>query len=162
MLEKDSRFVKYIATPAFAILVGLMIGYQAKSMMDRSQPVTHDMAVPWSAFDEGYRALMRKDSFLYAETLKQLQEMEGKPIAIYGYIFPIEQGEEHSHFLLSARASSCPFCMPAGAGNLVEVRMEEAIAYQRQPVLLKGIFTIGDGKETGLVYSIHDAEKIPE
>jgi hypothetical protein len=156
--KQQSSLAQKVIIGTSILLLGLSF-YQIKTVLDQSQPIKHEMAIPWSVFTEGYKAVLEKEE-LHVGALPKVQEMVGKSIVIYGYIVPIEQRERHSHFLLSATDSSCPFCMPSGVGGLVSVTMDNAIKFQKQPVLLKGIFSISDGKDSGIVYSISDAEKI--
>jgi hypothetical protein len=114
-------------------------------------------AISWQALEEGYQAYRGKDTLLYGETLEKLKAMENQPIKLLGYMLPLEAGEKHQHFLLSSRNHTCPFCMPANAGNLVEVTTVDAIDYQHEPVTIRGEFTIEQSQDSDLIYHLNHA-----
>ena len=53
-------------------------------------------------------------------------------------MLPLEPGEKHKRFLLSANVPSCPFCMPGGPESLVEVLCKEPIAFNMEPIVISG------------------------
>ena len=62
----------------------------------------------------------------------------GTVVQIKGFMYPLEAGETHTYFLLSALPPSCPFCLPASSRGLVEVKCDEGVRYTLEPVLLEG------------------------
>lgn len=162
MFDKESRRMQWLGIGVLTLIVVTSVGYQINVLVKQMQPVSHERALQWSTLDEAYKVIIGTHTLLYAHSLKKLQAMDGERVTIYGYMFPIEQGEEHRRFLVSPRSSSCSFCMPVGVSHLVQVTMDEAIPYQRTPMLLAGEFSISDGKKTGFAYSLLDAEQIPE
>ena len=57
-----------------------------------------------------------------------------------GFIYPLEGGLEHEHFLLTAWPPSCPFCLPAGPSQMVEVFCKEPIEFSDGAIMLAGTF----------------------
>ena len=93
----------------------------------------------------------------YPESLKA---KDGTVVRIRGFMYPLEAGETHTYFLLSALPPSCPFCLPATARGLVEVKCDEGVRYTLEPVLLEGRFELledDDGLGTGLHYRLNGA-----
>ena len=92
----------------------------------------------------------------YPETLKA---RDGTVVRIKGFMYPLEAGETHTYFLLSALPPSCPFCLPASARGLVEVMCDEGVRYTLEPVLLEGRFELMEDDElgTGLHYRLSAA-----
>lgn len=89
-----------------------------------------------------------------------LKAKNGTVVRIRGFMYPLEAGETHTYFLLSALPPSCPFCLPASARGLVEVQCEEGVRYTLQPVLLEGRFELmeeDDAMGTGLHYRLNNA-----
>ena len=78
-------------------------------------------------------------------------------VRIKGFMYPLEAGETHTYFLLSALPPSCPFCLPASSRGLVEVRCDEGVRYTLEPVLLEGRFELLDDAATGLHYRLDNA-----
>lgn len=138
---------------------GALIGYGVRSA---TAPATHMSALPWEALEQGWRAAKKGDEFLYGDTLKTLQNMAGQNVALFGYMLPIEAGETHRHFLFGSRNHTCPFCMPANAGNLVEVYTEEALPYRAEAFLLQGIFHMEEQEHSDLIYSLTQAQTMEE
>ena len=87
----------------------------------------------------------------YPESLKA---RNGTVVRVKGFMYPLEAGETHTYFLLSALPPSCPFCLPASARGLVEVKYDEGGRYTLEPVLLEGRFELLEGAATGLYYRL--------
>ena len=93
----------------------------------------------------------------YPESLKA---KNGTKVRIRGFMYPLEAGETHTYFLLSALPPSCPFCLPTSARGLVEVSCDEGVRYTLEPVLLEGRFELqedDDALGTGLHYRLSNA-----
>ena len=87
-----------------------------------------------------------------------LRARDGTVVRLKGFMYPLEAGETHTYFLLSALPPSCPFCLPTSARGLVEVMCDEGIRYTLEPVLLEGRFELleEDGLGTGLHYRLNN------
>lgn len=57
-----------------------------------------------------------------------LKARDGTVVRVRGFTYPLEAGETHRYFLLSALPPSCPFCLPASAWGLIEVKCGEGAA----------------------------------
>ncbi len=89
-----------------------------------------------------------------------LRARDGTVVRIRGFMYPLEAGETHTYFLLSALPPSCPFCLPASARGLIEVKCDEGVRYTLEPVLLEGRFELleeDDALGTGLHYRLNHA-----
>ena len=84
----------------------------------------------------------------------------GKVVRIKGFMYPLEAGETHTYFLLSALPPSCPFCLPASSRGLVEVKCGEGVRYTLEPVLLEGRFELLEDAATGLHYRLDNARSV--
>jgi uncharacterized protein len=163
-MDKNSAVLKRIKTyflmPLLILGGGMMVGYQIKTLWKNAQQVSHDSAIPWQLLGEAYRMRLQPDSLLYADSLQQIERLDGHQIVLYGYMNPTMPGDTHTRFLLNPRTHSCAFCIPGNPGNIVDVTMDDAITFQREPVLLKGTLAIGDAKSGELMYNLNDAEKV--
>ena len=90
----------------------------------------------------------------YPDTLKA---RDGTVVRIKGFMYPLEAGETHTYFLLSALPPSCPFCLPASARGLVEVMCDQGVRYTLEPVVLEGRFELLEDAATGLHYRLDRA-----
>ena len=76
---------------------------------------------------------------------------------VQGFMMPIEPGDRHSHFLLSAVPLSCPFCVPGGPESMVEVKTKTPVRYTLEPVTVEGTFALLENDDYGMYYRITDA-----
>ena len=86
-----------------------------------------------------------------------LMAKDGTVVRIKGFMYPLEAGETHTYFLLSALPPSCPFCLPASSRGLVEVMCDEGVRYTLEPVTLEGRFELLEDAATGLHYRLGHA-----
>jgi hypothetical protein len=91
------------------------------------------------------------------ESLKTLRTLEGKYVKIFGYMLPIRQSDKHSHFLLSTRPHSCPFCMPENAGSMIEVLLTKKASYTQEVLDIVGKLELSDGKEGSIFFTLREA-----
>ncbi len=89
--------------------------------------------------------------------------LDGTTVKIRGFVFPLDQAEKQSRFLLTAYPPSCPFCLPAGPSMLVEVLApDNPVEFGGDPVLMEGRFAVLQDDETGLFYRMTDARSVTE
>jgi uncharacterized protein len=100
------------------------------------------------------RAIFHTD---YSEEVKAL---DGQEVKLMGFIFPLEGSLEHERFLLTAWPPSCPFCLPAGPSQMVEVLCAEPVEFTEGAVLMTGRFEVLEDDPSGLYYRMHDAELV--
>ena len=86
-----------------------------------------------------------------------LMAKNGAVVRIKGFMYPLEAGETHTYFLLSALPPSCPFCLPASSRGLVEVMCDQGVRYTLEPVILEGRFELLKDAATGLHYRLDHA-----
>jgi len=85
----------------------------------------------------------------FAEAVSALDEQE---IKIMGFMYPLDSTEKQAHFLLTAYPPSCPYCLPAGPSQMIEVRCEQPITFTWNPILIEGRLKILEDDEYGLYY----------
>jgi hypothetical protein len=93
----------------------------------------------------------------YSEAIKAL---DGHDVKVMGFIYPLEGGLEHERFLLTAWPPSCPFCLPAGPAQMVEVFCEQPVEFSEGAVLMAGRFELLNDDPSGMYYRMHEAELI--
>ena len=86
-----------------------------------------------------------------------LTAKDGTVVRIKGFMYPLEAGETHTYFLLSALPPSCPFCLPVSSRGLVEVMCDQGVRYTLEPVALEGRFELLEDAATGLHYRLDRA-----
>jgi uncharacterized protein len=90
----------------------------------------------------------------------EIKALDGRDVKLMGFIFPLEGGLEHERFLLTAWPPSCPFCLPAGPSQMVEVFCEEPIEFTEGAILMAGRFELLEDDPSGMYYRMHDAEEV--
>jgi uncharacterized protein len=93
----------------------------------------------------------------YSEAIKAL---DGEKVKLMGFIYPLEGGLEHKRFLLTAWPPSCPFCLPAGPSQMVEVFCDEPVEFTEGAILMAGQFELLEDDPTGLYYRMHGAREV--
>ena len=89
-----------------------------------------------------------------------IEALDGQEVKLMGFLFPLEGGIEHARFLLTAWPPSCPFCLPAGPSQMVEVFCVEPIAYSEGAIVIAGGFELLHDDPSGLYYRLHDARLV--
>ena len=87
---------------------------------------------------------------------KDIQALNGKTVTISGYMFPLQASGGQEHFLLSAYPPSCPYCLPGGPTELIEVSDSEALPFTYERITVEGIFQLlnGDDLQGGMFYRL--------
>ncbi len=90
----------------------------------------------------------------------EVQKLDGQEITITGYIFPLQASEKQEHFLLSAYPPSCPYCLPSGPTELIEITDSAPINFTYDPITLHGTFRLlrDDALKEGMFYKMTDAQ----
>jgi len=96
----------------------------------------------------------------HTEYSADIQALDGKDVKLMGFLFPLEGKVEHERFLLTAWPPSCPFCLPAGPTQMVEVFCAEPIAFTEGAILVGGRFELLHDDPGGLYYRLHGAKLV--
>ena len=96
-------------------------------------------------------------SIFHVSFPESLQGKTGKRMAIEGFMYPLEAGEHHDYFLLSAFPPSCPFCLPGGQTTLIEVKCAVPVEYTLESVIIEGTFSMSKDDPSGLYYRLTEA-----
>src|SRR5262249_15317611 len=79
---------------------------KAQDMLTQS----HDSQ--WSTFAKCKVKLDPKKYIYSIELTPEVKAMDGQPLTISGFMLPLEPKEKFTHYLLSKRTPTCPFCPP--------------------------------------------------
>jgi uncharacterized protein len=91
-----------------------------------------------------------------------VEVLDGAEVTLAGFMYPLEVGERHERFLLSPMPANCPFCLPSGPTQMVEVISTEALAHTFEPIVLAGRFEVLRRDPSGLYYRLSEAAAAPE
>jgi uncharacterized protein len=99
-------------------------------------------------------------SIFHVDYTAEVKALDGRRIELMGFIYPLAAGVAHERFLLTAWPPSCPFCLPAGPAQMVEVHAAEPIAFTDGAVQLGGTFEVLEDDPSGMYYRMRDAREI--
>lgn len=100
---------------------------------------------------------IKEGSRIVMEFSPQIRALDRKPGKVQGFMIPLDMGERHSHFLVSAVPPSCQFCLPAGPEAVVEVRAKQPVRYTAEPIIVSGRFELAADPASGVFYRMTDA-----
>ena len=113
-------------------------------------------AVAWSLLSK--TAIRKIDGKLGPDFPAALRPLHGRTVKLQGYILPLEAGQTHGRFLLSAWSPSCPFCLTAGPEAMVEVKARTAVKYSLDAVVVQGKLQLLADDPGGMFFRLVDAE----
>jgi hypothetical protein len=90
----------------------------------------------------------------------EIEALDGQQVKLMGFIYPLEGGLEHERFLLTAWPPSCPFCLPAGPSQMVEVFCAEPIEFTDGAIMVAGEFELLHDDPSGMYYRMRDATEV--
>ncbi len=88
-----------------------------------------------------------------------VRALDGKDVTITGYMFPLQGAEKQDHFILSAWPPSCPYCLPGGPGEMIEVHAAKPLGFTYAPVTVRGQLHLQVGD--GVFYAMSEATAKP-
>ena len=136
---------------------------QPQAGKDHQAAAGADGALSWQALaqlDVSYKAISPSQTEMTLDVAPQVRALDGTEVKIAGFIYPLEGGETHKRFLLSAYPPSCPFCLPGGPAELVEVECADPVKFSYDPVTLSGRFSVLKDDPGGLLYRLSDARAV--
>lgn len=90
----------------------------------------------------------------------EVKALDGQEVQVMGFIYPLKGGLTHEHFLLTAWPPSCPFCLPAGPSQMVEIYCETPLEFTDGAVLLSGKFEVLKDDPKGMYYRMQGAIEV--
>jgi len=90
----------------------------------------------------------------------EVKALDGKTLTIDGYMMPLEATPHFTHFLLTKRSPSCPYCPPGRPNEIIEVFLTKPMAWDERMVTITGIMALTDQAQLGLFYQLKNATKI--
>ena len=111
--------------------------------------------VPWKTF--GQVELERSSNRIAPRFSEALAALDQKEVKVQGFMLPLDMGEKHALFILSAVPPTCGFCMPGGPEAVVEVRAKLPLAYTDNAVTVSGKLSVLKDDPTGIFYRLTDA-----
>jgi hypothetical protein len=139
----DRRWIIGIAGLLLAMLSG-------PSAADGKRPL-----VSWQALSQ-VSGTMQNGRYVPTFS-KDLTALDKKEVKLEGFMMPLDMGAQQKRFLLTAVPSSCGFCLPGGAEQIVEVQARTPVKYVLDPIVVSGRFVLVHDDAGGLLYRLTDA-----
>ncbi|TMH33432.1 MAG: hypothetical protein E6H66_12235 [Betaproteobacteria bacterium] len=117
-------------------------------------PVRDDV-VPWKSLNKV--RLVKENDAMVLSISDEILALDQKSLRVQGFMIPLGVGDEQNHFLISAVPPSCPYCVPAVAYEIVEVRSNKPIRYGTEPIVMSGTFAVLRHDPSGVIYRMSDA-----
>jgi hypothetical protein len=144
---------------------------QQSGLIDPSQiPSVHNTfykvpegAIGWDLLgnlDVRSESIAPLQTIFHTEYNAEVKALDGQQIKLMGFIFPLEGGLEHEHFLLTAWPPSCPFCLPAGPSQMVEVFCADPVKFSDGGIMMAGTFELLHEDPSGMYYRLRDAREL--
>jgi len=96
------------------------------------------------------------------EFSEELKKLDGTDIIIQGYMFPLDQEEKQSTFLLGPFPLSCPYHYHVTPSLIIEAHAEKPVAFSYDAVNIKGVLElVPKDDEYNVFYRLKNVELIP-
>jgi hypothetical protein len=166
-----SRFEVRRVAASLAVLAGACVPVHALAQFAAADPHGHGHAEPQLDFrhaprdvvlwGELERTLLRRESGrIVAVFTPAVRKLDGRVVSLVGFMTPVDAGQRHARFLLSAKPILCPGCDSAPTPTeIVEVLAVAAQAPQAGQVTMRGKLELVRG-EDGLVYRLRNARVV--
>jgi uncharacterized protein len=151
------RFKKVPAILAAALVFAQPLVSSTQSLPDHvQQAMLPDVKgiVSWSLLVK--TSIRKTDGRLGPHFPEDVRALNGKIVKVQGFMLPLETGDLHRRFLISAFSPSCPFCLTAGPETMIEVKLRAPVKYSLDPVVFEGRFETLDNDPGGVFYRLVD------
>lgn len=120
-------------------------------------PQSHDGS--WDILGQTKINFDEKSGLFQADVPQSLKDMSGKTMKISGFILPLEASDTFTHFLLSKRTPTCPFCPPGAPNEIIEVIADVPTEWDEGLVTYEGEFEVTNNAELGVFFKLKDAQR---
>lgn len=150
-----------LAIPADAFSVEKNVVIETPRGPQQVPPAAKNGVVPWETLAQVNSEMFQKngETYVRAKFEQPVAALDGTEVALQGFMFPFDQAERQSRFLLSAMPASCPFCLPAGPEQMVEVVSGKPIKFTYDAVTVKGKLQLVHESADGLLYRLTGAQQ---
>ena len=97
----------------------------------------------------------------YPTFSEEVKALDGKEIALEGWMIPLDELRGENYFVLSALPfANCFFCGGAGPETVIEVFSKKNIDFTEKRIKIKGKLTINADDPLRLMYIMNDAVEV--
>lgn len=151
--------------PLLFVSAFALSGFTASPMQPADERALQD-ALPqstdpmWNTIGAANIVFNGKTEKYDADFPEAVKAMVGKKMMITGFILPLESEEKFSHFLLSKRSPSCPYCPPGNPNEIIEVFSDKPTEWEDDLVTYEGTFELIENQDFGLFYKLGSAKLV--
>ena len=92
---------------------------------------------------------------------EKIRKLDSQDILVQGYMFPLEQDDEQSLFLLGPFPLSCPYHPHTQSNLLIEVHAKKPVLFSYDAVNIKGVLElVAKDDEYNMFYRLKNAELV--
>ncbi len=127
-------------------------------------PPTPEDGVSWNTLGATEERIEVIDGFSHVRPMfsEEVEALDGDTVRIRGFMYPLEQEALQRQFLFTALPPTCPYCLPAGAGYIIETHASEPVEFTWDSLLLEGTLELEKEHPHGLFFRLTDARKIDD
>ena len=155
-----SRLIVPAKLAALTAALVMLCGFQSffgGGMPGPNQGPDHPDDPRWEQFRGVKVAADKAKGVLVAQFPKDLVVADGRVMDIGGYILPLENDLDTTHFILTRRSTGCPFCPPNEANEALEVFLKKKVHYEQRQFYVQGRLKLVSRSDKGLFFQLVDA-----
>ncbi len=147
----------YLAGLTLAATLALWAGWQFEiKQPDHSALLAAPGVVSWHILARvNYTRVNDKTVLQFDDGINAL---DGKVVKLRGFVTPLDSTRDQRHFILSSKPPTCPYCLPAGPEEMVEIFGKSPVRYSFDPITVSGKFGIRHAGDGGFFYRMVSAE----
>jgi uncharacterized protein len=149
------RYAMTLTLPSLVVCLLLALPASAQNASPAKPLPERKDVVSWSTFAQVQ--LSRAGDRFEPQFSAAVAALDQKSVKVQGFMLPLDTGEKHALFVLSAVPPTCAFCMPAGPEAVVEVRAKQPLAYTDNAVTVTGKLSVLKADPTGVFYRLTEA-----
>jgi hypothetical protein len=111
----------------------------------------------WATLLESKISYSNKPPHITATFPPAVKAMNGKDVTASGFVLPLDASEHTSHFLLSKRTPTCPFCPPGEPNEVIEVYCKKPLKFDDSMITVSGKFALTNNTENGVFFVMKEA-----
>jgi len=144
--------------PALAFSLEAPVQPREERSVQNALPMSHDAM--WGTLLKTKITYADKPPFISAKIPPEVKALDGTVVTISGFVLPMDSQSKTSHFLLSKRTPTCPYCPPGEPNEVVEVYSKAALPWDDALLTMRGTFTLINNTDNGIFFVLKNAEKV--
>ena len=111
----------------------------------------------WSVLNGAEVAVDEARGVMTAQFTDAIRGLQGRALTIGGFLMPLDANAQFTHFVLTRRNASCPFCPPNLPTEAIEVFAAQPLEYGPDEYSVSGALQLAQASADGLFYRISNA-----